>query len=185
MKLTYRLLEHPFYQAWNEGKVSMEQLSKYAASYAEFIGRMPVYWKRISDAFDTDNPDLLKIENEEQEHIALWESWTSKMDRSNEYPKMDKIFEAFDNMSPSELLGAVHAFEVQQPEVAETKKRGLIGHYGFSASDLSYFDEHMQEEAHIKLGIAMADKHADHEQFKSGFETGSRLIYEGLDLFVN
>ncbi len=185
MKLKYRLLDHPFYQSWNEGKVSMEQLSKYAASYAEFIGRMPVYWKRISEAFDVENPDLLRIADEELEHIELWESWTSKIDMASEYPRMNQIFEAFDSMSPSELLGAVHAFEIQQPEVAETKKKGLIEHYGFSAPDLSYFDEHMHEEEHIKVGKACAEKHADPEQFKAGFASGSRMIYEGLDLFVN
>lgn len=185
MKPKYRLLEHPFYQAWNEGNISIEQLSKYGASYAEFIERIPGYWQKIAQAFAEQQTVADEIIAEETDHIPLWNKWTDKLEKQDDFPRMTKIFEAFENMTASELLGAIHAFEIQQPEVAETKKCGLLDHYGFENSDLTYFDEHMQEEKHIAYGRHLAEKFARKSEFNAGFEKGSKLIYDGLNLFMN
>jgi len=70
-----RLLDHPFYQAWNRGELSTETLSAYHRSYGEFIKRFPSYWQRVVDTFQQDLPRGASIVNEESEHIHLWELW--------------------------------------------------------------------------------------------------------------
>jgi pyrroloquinoline quinone (PQQ) biosynthesis protein C len=87
-------------------------------------------------------------------------------------------------MTPSELLGALHSFEIQQPEVAESKKDGLLKHYGFSEKDLKYFDEHMNEQDHISYGKYLKEEFADEEEFNKGFERGSELFFKNLNLFM-
>jgi len=184
MELTYRLLEHPFYQAWTMGDVTAEQLSAYHKSYNEFITEMPKYWTKIANAFG-QTEDAQTIIDEETAHIDLWAKWESKLPAVNSFPRMNTVLTSFANMTPSELLGAVHAFEIQQPEVAKTKKEGLIKWYGFNDAETIYFDEHISEEDHIKFGNLLAETYANKEEFERGFKLGAELVYNGLDLFLD
>ncbi len=184
MELNKRLLEHPFYQSWSKGTVTMDQLAKYSKSYADFIELMPSYWERITTGLNANTEDSLKIINEEKSHIELWSQWSDLLPATDTYPKMTELLNAFELMSPSELLGAVHAFEIQQPEVAVTKKEGLLKYYGYNESDLNYFDEHVNEQDHIDFGDKLKPM-ANQQEFINGFNVGQELIYSGLDLFVD
>ncbi len=184
MELKFRLLEHPFYQAWTMGEVTTQQLSVYHKSYADFIEMMPKYWDKINKAFGSEGDLAEKIVNEEFEHIALWNKWSDKLPTSNEYPSMADIMDAMNTMSPSELLGAIQAFEIQQPEVAKTKKEGLLKWYGFNEAETTYFDEHMNEIEHIEYGNQIRNK-ANEAEYKAGFDKGAELFYNGLNKFLN
>jgi pyrroloquinoline quinone (PQQ) biosynthesis protein C len=122
---------------------------------------------------------------DEHSHIGLWEEFESKLPHTFNYPVMNDVLDAFASMSPSELLGAIHAFEIQQPEVAKTKRAGLLEHYGFNSEEVKYFDEHLLEEEHIKFGSYLKNNAANIEEFNSGFDKGAELIYHSLDLFLN
>ena len=185
MILKHKLLEHPFYQAWGKGEITKEQLSSYAASYNEFISMVPEFWNIVISTFDSKSKDGLKILKDENSHIGLWQKWSEKLPVTVQYPSMNNEINAFANMNPSELLGAIHAFEIQQPEVAMTKKEGLMKHYGFEESDLIYFDEHINEAEHIKYGDSLAKNFANYSDFERGFEKGSEIIYKSLDKFIN
>ncbi|MCX6147296.1 MAG: hypothetical protein NTW25_08620 [Candidatus Kapabacteria bacterium] len=185
MELKYKLLDHPFYQAWTMGEVTFEQLSKYHRSYNEFIELMPVYWDRINKGFNLTDSDSKRIVEDETRHIGQWQIWLDKLPQTESFPKMEEILSTFANMTPSELLGAVQAFEMQQPEVAFTKKEGLLKHYGYNDVELVYFDEHMEEAAHINYGLSIKDKYANAEEFQRGFDKASEVLYNGLDLFLN
>ena len=185
MELKYKLLEHPFYQAWMKGDISEIQLSKYSRSYNDFIERIPTYWQNILDGFDVKDNTGIEIVEEEKEHILLWNKWSSQLGKVDRYPLMTTVLNEFDKMNPSVLLGALHAFEIQQPGVAKTKKEGLLNHYGFTAEAITYFDEHMNEQKHISFAEKLAENYADKNDFEKGFQIGSKLIYESLDLFMN
>jgi len=184
MELKFRLLDHPFYQSWNEGTVSREQLANYAASYTDFIELIPVYWDKIIKDFGIDSLTGERIVVEEKLHIPLWKQWRDELEEVESYPKMTDLINGLEMMNTSELLGAIHAFEIQQPEVAYAKKKGLLNHYGFEEKRLMYFDEHMKEEEHIKFGEKIAEEHANIDDFKAGFNKGSEFIYKSLDLFM-
>ncbi|MDC1067897.1 hypothetical protein OAQ99_01920 [Candidatus Kapabacteria bacterium] len=185
MELKYRLLDHPFYQAWTKGEITKEQLSKYHASYREFIKEMPNYWQKIIDGFEDNSTFGARVVSDEKEHIGLWEQWQSKLPTTDGFPSMDDINSELQQMNTSELLGAIQAFETQQPEVAITKKEGLKEHYGYEDAELIYFDDHMEEEAHIAFGKSLAKRYANDSDYKKGFEKGSELFYKGLDKFLN
>lgn len=185
MELKHRLLDHPFYQSWSEGTVTKEQLAKYHKSYSEFIELMPQYWHKINKAFDQNSAEAMEVVEDEMSHIPLWADWSHKLPATKDYPKMSELMNTMDKMSPSELLGAVQAFETQQPEVAETKKAGLLKFYGFEENETKYFDEHMEEEEHINYGTMLKEKYADQTEYQAGFDKGAELFYNGLNLFVN
>jgi pyrroloquinoline quinone (PQQ) biosynthesis protein C len=185
MELKHKLLEHPFYQAWMNGEISEVQLSKYSRSYMDFIERIPLYWQNILDGFGIKDTTGKEIVEEEKQHIALWKQWSSQLEKAEPFPMMTTVLNEFEKMNPSELLGALHAFEIQQPGVAVTKKEGLLQHYGFTTETTAYFDEHMNEQKHISYGEMLARNFADKNDFANGFERGSKLIYESLNLFLN
>jgi pyrroloquinoline-quinone synthase len=184
MTVQPRMLNHPFYQAWSRGEVSRETLAAYHRSYADFIQEIPSYWQVVVNAFQPDLPQGSTIVQEERDHILLWETWGRDLATPDEFPKLQPIMNAFSAMTPSQLLGAIQAFEMQQPEVARTKKEALVRHYGFSEGALEYFDEHVMEEKHIAYGTWLAEQFADRREFEEGFARGAELAYRSLDAFV-
>jgi pyrroloquinoline-quinone synthase len=184
MKLKNKLLDHPFYKLWTTGKITKEQLAKYSHSYYELVKQIPVLWSKSVKGLNAESSGSEKLIQEESLHIAMWEQFKSQLD-CDDYPAMDDINRELLKMNPSELLGAIHSFEVQQPEVAKTKKDGLLNHYGFSEEDTVYFDEHMNEEEHIKFGKSLAEKYANKDDFEYGFSKGSEIFYHALDRFLN
>lgn len=184
MDLQYKLIDHPFYQAWTMGQITPKQLSEYHNSYSEFISEMPNYWSKIALAFDK-TIQAQQIINEEAMHIDLWAVWKAKLPEVDSFPRMTEVLDSLADMTPSELLGAIHAFEIQQPEVAKSKKEGLLKWYGFDEGETVYFDEHIAEEDHIRFGNYLADNFADKVEFERGFRKGAKLVYHGLDLFMD
>ena len=185
MKLTHKLSDHPFYVAWNKGEITRDQLSNYAKSYENFIERIPEYWQKVITGFDVKDTMSGKVVNEEIEHIELWKRWSDKLEDPVKTSLMSDIIYEFDNMSVSELLGALHAFEIQQPEVSRTKKEGLLKYYGFNENDTKYFDEHLKELKHIEYGELLYKSFADKHAFEKGYNKGSEMIYKSLDRFMN
>jgi len=181
MILPRQLLDHPFYQAWTHGTVTRDQLARYSRSYAEFIAAMPSYWARIGQDFGVDTSALVA---EETQHIALWEKWSAELPEAKDFPRMTEVLDTFASFNASELLGAVHAFEIQQPGVARTKKDGLLAHYGFAEADTVYFDEHLNEQAHIDFGANLAATKANPVELQNGFKRGAEVVYRSLDLFL-
>ncbi len=181
-----RLLDHPFYQAWNQGKVTEEQLANYAGAYQSVMDRIPQLWMRIVDGLSVDDPQAEEIIAEEQAHAELWTAWREALPAPTEQEGLADLHAALDDMSPAELAGALHAWEVQQPGVAETKKQGLLEHYNGADQDLTFFDEHIEEEdEHIAFGEHIREQHADTAAFDRGFQHGAQVMYHSLDAFVN
>lgn len=185
MELKKELLEHPFYQAWNDGEITEAQLASYAAAYQTFMNRVPTYWKRVIEGLDVKDDRADGLVAEESDHAELWSEWRSELPEVEDAPAMRNLFDGLDEMSPSALAGALHAYEVQQPDVAATKRKGLVEHFGFDEDALDFFDEHVEnEDDHIAFGKALRENVADTEAFDHGFQKGSELVYNSLDAFM-
>lgn len=180
-----RLLDHPFYEAWERGDVSAEQLASYASAYQAFVDRIPGDWERVLDGLDVDDPRGETVVDDECRHADLWERWREDLPEPTETPELRELFDALDRMEPAELAGAIHAYETQQPAVAETKKTGLLAHYDGAEQDLTFFDEHESEDDHVELGTRIREEYADPAAFDRGFRTGADRIYHSLDHFVS
>jgi len=178
-----RLLDHPFYQAWTRGELPLESLAAYHRAYTGFIARIPSWWDTVVTHFGETSLLARTVVKEEESHIELWKRWGRDLPEPVSPPSLAYTINAFDDLSPAGLLGALQSFEIQQPEVARTKKEGLIRHYGFSPNALQYFDEHQKEEKHINFGARIAEL-ANESEYAEGFALGASLVYRSLDEFV-
>ncbi len=179
-----QLLDHPFYQAWEDGDVTTEQLAEYGTAYSEFMDRVPGYWERVLNELDVSDAQGEEVVAEELEHATLWQSWIEHFPEPSQAPQLSDLFDSLEGMSASELAGALHAYELQQPEVAQTKKAGLVEHFDVPETDLDFFDEHMDEAEHIAFGEYIREEYADTAAFDRGFERGAERVYHSLDAFT-
>lgn len=140
----------------------------------------------MNSGLDIEDSRGEAIVEEERQHAELWEQWRIDLSGTTDVPELTALFEALNDMPPAELAGALHAYETQQPGVAETKKKGLLEHYGLSDGNLTFFDEHIEgEDKHISFGAEIREEYADTAAFDRGFRHGANRIYHSLDAFAS
>ena len=132
------LLESKFYRAWSAGTLPVEALQAYAREYGAFISLLPQAWEVQNDE---------ETAEEEREHIELWEDFAHALGCRIDEAKIEAVKglmltgeKLFSN--PVTSLGALYAFEVQQPATASSKLEGLRQHYKLSNSAEPYFETH-------------------------------------------
>lgn len=138
----YNLLDHPFYQAWSVGELPVESLRCYAREYGAFITTIPTGWETIGE---TENA------NEETEHIGMWEDFADGLNTSisnAEIPQVESLLDTAGKLfsQPIAALGALYAFEAQQPETAKSKLAGLKEFYQLPETVEPYFITHSHNE---------------------------------------
>lgn len=174
----WKLLKHPFYQAWESGKLPVEALQTYAREYGAFIGQLPSGWALLLDEGTAQ---------EEREHAALWHEFAVGLDTDVSNPGLPAVAELvkkadglFSRLETA--LGALYAFEVQQPETAKTKLEGLRKHYDLPDLAEAYFEVHSandHEAAKLLAQIAMLHP-GDREAAFAACEQMSEALWNAL-----
>jgi pyrroloquinoline-quinone synthase len=136
------LLSHPFYQAWESGELPVDALKTYAREYGAFIETLPMGWETLADA---------ETAAEEREHAEMWGSFAAGLQTqvaAAELPAVSELVATSGKLfaSPAAALGALYAFEAQQPATAKSKLDGLRKHYSLPASVEPYFEVHSHNE---------------------------------------
>ena len=157
----HNLLNHPFYQAWSAGELSIEALRTYAREYGAFISMVPDGWTTLDEA---------ETAAEEIEHIDLWADFAAGLDTAVTEAQIPQVktlrgtaHELFSE--PTTALGALYAFEAQQPATAQSKLVGLKAFYQLPESVEPYFqthshNEHEAEKLLAHIGALPSDSHA-------------------------
>ncbi|HWP31057.1 MAG TPA: hypothetical protein VNK96_04950 [Fimbriimonadales bacterium] len=149
--LQYDLNKHPFYVAWREGTLPIEKLQRYAHDYGKFIASIPKAWETLSEN---------RIANEERYHVSLWEEFRNAVDEKvgrrisfSSIPEMEELCMEAERCfkKPAESLGALYAFEYQQPGTSKTKLEGLRKFYHLEENGEKYFEVHENDFAEPKL----------------------------------
>ncbi|HLK28994.1 MAG TPA: iron-containing redox enzyme family protein [Puia sp.] len=143
----HSLLQHPFYLAWNEGKLTREQLALYAGEYGSFIKLISKGWQQAGEQ---------KIAEEEMEHYELWQKFAGSLGTHSiaaNLPAVKNLVEETNNHYSNypAALGALYAFEAQQPATASSKLEGLKKHYSTWNADETYFEIHATDFAEPAL----------------------------------
>lgn len=155
----WRLLNHPFYKAWEHGEVSMETLKTYARQYYHHVEAFPRYLSAThSGCQDCDaRQELLKnlIDEElgDENHPELWMQFSEGLGNDRTAvksetlrPETKKLIDTFLEVSTSsyaEGLAALFMYEEQTPDIAATKMDGLKKHYHIDdRKTLEYFALH-------------------------------------------
>jgi pyrroloquinoline-quinone synthase len=163
------ILEHPFYQAWNRGELTHEQLATYARIYYAHVEAFPGYLEaaleHVSDprvrAELADN--LADERGNPAPHDALWLDFAEGVgaDRTDvtaapAHPAAAAMVATFERLAEESLstgVAALYAYESQQPDVSRTKAQGLRAHYGVEdAKSLAYFTVHEAADLRHRAG---------------------------------
>jgi pyrroloquinoline-quinone synthase len=134
----WNLLKHPFYQAWSAGTLPVEALQVYAREYGNFISTLPRAWETLGDS---------ETAQEERDHAELWTDFTAAVGgftADASLPQTLNLVHASDALfaARASALGALYAFEAQQPATAQSKLDGLKTHYKFPREVEPYFEVH-------------------------------------------
>ena len=134
----WNLLNHPFYQAWSAGTLSLDALRIYAREYRELIAALPMGWETLQDE---------ETASEEREHILLWDDFREALgegDLRASIKEAKELTRAAHELfsTPAAALGALYAFEAQQPATAKSKLDGLKTHYQLPKETEPYFEVH-------------------------------------------
>lgn len=138
----WNLLESRFYRAWNEGCLPRESLAKYAREYGAFISLIPQGWASHGDE---------ETAAEEKLHVELWRDFARHLGvdiGSATTPAVRDLVTTAEALfsEATTSLGALYAFEAQQPHTAASKISGLENHYNITGKACEYFDVHAQDE---------------------------------------
>ncbi|NUL81407.1 MAG: iron-containing redox enzyme family protein [Armatimonadetes bacterium] len=174
----YRLLNHPFYQAWSEGTLPIEKLRVYAEEYGALVGLLPMGWTVQNDE---------ETQHEEEEHIELWEEFAHGLDThagegtiAQTKTLVETTRRLFGNRATA--LGALYAFEVQQPETASSKLDGLRQFYSLPTEVEPYFIEHSKNHHEAEKLIARLTQLSDEDQAIAIAACGemAKALYDAL-----
>lgn len=154
------LLKHPFYQAWQRGALSVEDLRYYAAQYYPHVAAFPRYVSAVhSNSTDPEArrvllENLIEEEKGPDNHPELWLRFAEGLGLSRDevlatQPRAEtsRCVDAFLRLTrdadPLVGLSALYAYESQLPAVSATKRAGLAGFYGVTdEASHSFFKAH-------------------------------------------
>ena len=156
------LLNHPFYQAWSAGQLSLSALQEYSKQYYRQVEAFPTY----VSAVHANCPllpvrqqlleNLLEEERGADNHPELWLRFAEALGvqrddvaAASPLPETTALLHTFRTLTRDRpyLVGmtALLAYEAQVPEVAVTKIDGLKKFYGIDeARGLAFFQVHLQ-----------------------------------------
>jgi pyrroloquinoline-quinone synthase len=152
------MLKHPFYQAWTEGSLSLDELRAYARQYFHHVEAFPRAVSAVHSACPDRAGRRMLAENlaeEEgidagkQDHATLWLMFACGLGESEEAirvqelnPETQALIDTFRKLSHQSYaagLGALYAYESQFPGVASAKISGLIDRYGIEDEETLLF----------------------------------------------
>jgi len=195
------LLKHPFYQDWQMGKLSREELQLYAAQYYRHVEAFPRHLRVL--AARTEGPirdiiveNLAEEENPARPHPKLWRDFAAALGVNEEditacpaLPGTQAVVEAFREIvgdrRVADAVAALYAYEAQVPEIATTKIDGLKKFYGIQSSKaLAYFTVHEQaDKVHRAAwrGWLMEHAHGDEEEILAATHEALDALWGALD----
>ncbi len=153
------LLNHPFYQEWNNGTLENKTLQEYTRQYFSHVDAFPRYISATHSLCESieDRQVLLENLNDEERgnknHPELWKRFgeglgqnRDEMNHKDLYPETKHLVQKYWDLSRgsyAEGLAALYAYEYQVPEIADVKIKGLKEHYGVSDDrSLEFFEVH-------------------------------------------
>jgi pyrroloquinoline-quinone synthase len=161
-----KMLDHPFYRAWNEGKLSKEALTEYAKQYYHFVQEFPTY---IS-ATHANTPylsvrqelldNLMEEEKGDANHPSLWVKFANALGVSEEeasatplFPETQECLQTLRALARSQDftggISSLYAYESQIPEVAAVKIKGLQEYYNISDPEaIAFFTVHQEADVY-------------------------------------
>ncbi|MDZ5761159.1 CADD family putative folate metabolism protein [Lyticum sinuosum] len=196
------LLKHPFYNAFNHGKLPKETLILYAKERFHHIYVFARLISQIhSQCCDMESrqvllENLIDEERGDNNHPELWKRFiygispSTELDSSPELESTLKLIDGFFDLTKSGYstgLGALYAYERQTPSVSKSKIEALKNHYNITdPSTLEFFYVHEKVDVwHTEELVGLINKlDKDNKNFaRNGAIEGAKLLWNFLDGF--
>ena len=198
------LLDHPFYQDWSAGKLTLEDLRHYAVQYYHFESNFPTMLSAIhshcpvpqvrQDILD----NLWDEEHGPRNHPALWLQFCQALGLPREtvlegkvYPETHALVDTLSSIASSrpftQGLAAIYAYERQVPAIAEKKLEGLASFYGIQEpEEVEFFTLHMgldvdHAEAEAKAISQHVQTSKQEEEVESALADSLEALWRFLD----
>ena len=197
----WHLLQHPFYQDWQAGRLDRSALQLYATQYYRHVEAFPRHLRLLAARAEGDLRELIEENLAEEEnprgaHPQLWRDFAravgateAALDHSAALPGTKALVDTYHGICSehplAEAVAALYAYEAQVPEIATQKIEGLRRFYGVSdPKGLAYFAVH--EEADVRHRAAWRgwlEKNANGsaEGVLKTAEEALRALWEALD----
>ena len=189
---------HPFYEAWQAGTLTREQLATYARIYHGHVDAFPTYLRTaLAGTVDPLARRVLSDNLHDEltnpaSHVELWRDFADALGVDRDalaqaapHPAGVSTIQRFERLAAASTvraLAALYAYESQQPAVSTTKLDGLTTHYGVrSPRALAYFQVHAT--------IDRDHRQAERDALRHCLETGddaddvSEAAGEALDAY--
>ncbi|HZD49580.1 MAG TPA: CADD family putative folate metabolism protein [Silvibacterium sp.] len=189
------LLQHPFYQAWSRGELSLDALRDYATQYYHHVAAFPTYLSAVhtqTEDAEVRRQILSNLIDEEAgvpNHPELWLEFAenlgldrAELKRAAQWPETKRLIEDFRSCCGSRGtavgLSALYAYESQTPSVSEKKIEGLKKYYGFSNPEgYKYFSVHIEaDREHAAVEAAQIAQLVDDFQRSAAMEAVGKVL---------
>lgn len=196
----YNLLNHPMYQAWSQGMLSMDVLKDYAIQYYQQVASFPRFITRVHTNCDDINVRKVLVQNLVDEeihgtdHPALWMQFALGMGASRDevvnakpYAETDYMVNQYYHLAERDWhdgLCALFAYECQVPEVSASKIAGLKDHYGITADEtLAFFNAHQVYDVEHSAQVAalIESTITDKEAARKATREAAHALWKFLD----
>jgi pyrroloquinoline-quinone synthase len=162
----WNVLEHPFYQRWSAGELTLEELADYSGQYryaTEAIARMS---SGIAAAAPSgERAGLEAHAHEEAEHVAMWDGFVAEVGGTVCAEPNPETAECVDTWTRADGFGRqlarMYAVESGQPEISKTKSEGLSSFYDIhDGPGNRYFRVHETMDVHhAEEGRKLIERH--------------------------
>lgn len=198
------LLQHPFYVAWTEGKLTQEHLKSYAEQYFHHVLAFPTYISAVH--YNTPHlavrqeilENLVSEEQGEKNHPALWQQFAFALGATEAELNATEMLDSTRNLiatfrevclkSPFYAgLAALYVYESQIPEIAGVKIAGLQQFYGMNEPEsYEFFSVHQQADVYhaastLKLVEEYAVTETQQEEVKEAAATVANALWKFMD----
>ena len=206
------ILKHPFYQRWNEGKLSFSELQEYAKQYYHFVKHFPMFVSSVHS--NCPEPEIRRMLAENiadedgfrtgiEDHPELWLKFAkslnvapSECEETRVCAEVKDSIEGFYKLCRNSDyrvgLGALYGYEKQIPEVSRVKIEGLDRFYDINKpDDIKFFTVHRQADIHhskAELDALLLSCQTDEEKQKvlNAVKKSAALYWQMLDgVYVN
>jgi pyrroloquinoline-quinone synthase len=196
---TRHLLQHPFYQDWTAGTLSLDALREYAQQYYRHVEAFPRYLSAIHSRCDNLATrqaileNLIEEERGARNHPELWMRFAeavgatrNEVSQSIPISTTTNLVETFHRLSRTAPipagLAALYVYESQMPAIAEAKIDGLKRFYGITADDAySFFSVHREADAdHARTGATLIEKMVDSPADRDAVVAAAREAVDAL-----
>lgn len=193
------LLNHPFYQAWTEGKLSQDVLRRYAGQYWAQVSSFPRFVSSVHSRCPEISARKVLLENLVDEelhgtdHPELWMRFAeglgatrAEVESQQPLPETTAMVDGYFELAASDWtdgLCALYAYESQVPAVSKSKIDGLEKFYGINdARSLAFFQVHQQYDVdHARKVGELIDLHADPVRAEAATQKAADALWGFLD----